>query len=321
MKKINVLIIISFFTFLIFFSGCINENNEDGKELYINFFNVNPSIIIKGETANLSWNVSGASSVNINMGIGNVGLFGSRIILPNKNTTYVLTASNLNHSINASVYIIVESQDFDDETDFNNPPNDLTISGENNGYINTSYLFDIISFDPDNDLIKYHIDWDDGESYSSDYMESGFIYKISHKWINEGIYEIKVYAEDKTNIITETKKHIITISDNNTEQPDDDTPSIVLSKSDGSKSNEGKIRVNSISADNVLWDDIEISLVNISAGLTREINYVPQMSLVDDYISVGDIIMLYELTESDYYQIILNYIPSSGIMGSVSWTQ
>ena len=68
-------------------SGCTNVDNQDTMQLTIALFNVEPSMINKGETANLIWNVTGATTVSIDNSIGDVGLSGTRIISPTQNTT------------------------------------------------------------------------------------------------------------------------------------------------------------------------------------------------------------------------------------------
>jgi hypothetical protein len=97
---IGLLIILSF-------SGCVEEIKELSNKLQINSFQISPGIINKGETANLSWAVSGATSVTIDNGIGEVSLQGSRIVAPTTNTTYTLTAENSTTSKTATAYIIV----------------------------------------------------------------------------------------------------------------------------------------------------------------------------------------------------------------------
>lgn len=60
----------------------------------INFFTVDPTTIAPGDQAILSWNVSGAVSVQINQGIGNVSSVGQAPVSPNSTTIYTLTATN-----------------------------------------------------------------------------------------------------------------------------------------------------------------------------------------------------------------------------------
>ncbi|UCD14493.1 MAG: protease inhibitor I42 family protein [Thermoplasmatales archaeon] len=96
-------------TLLASFSGCFDIDIPDELvQFSITSFRVEPGIINQGETANLSWMVIGATSVSIDNDIGNVSLFGERIIMPSKTTTYTLTATNATTNITATVQIIVK---------------------------------------------------------------------------------------------------------------------------------------------------------------------------------------------------------------------
>ena len=71
-------------------------------------FTVAPSMIELGDTANLSWVVTGSdTSVNIDNGIGDVSLTGNRIISPTETTTYKLTATNGTSTKEVTTQIIV----------------------------------------------------------------------------------------------------------------------------------------------------------------------------------------------------------------------
>ncbi len=98
-----------FIIFSTLLSGCFSPDIP--KELFqlsIQSFDVEPRIINKGETANLSWFIMGAKNASISNGIGNVSLSGEWIIIPSKTTTYNLTAYNATTSVSASVQIIVK---------------------------------------------------------------------------------------------------------------------------------------------------------------------------------------------------------------------
>lgn len=58
----------------------------------INSFVAEPSTIVRGEASTLRWNVSNASEVTIDNGIGRVNPSGSRQVYPTANTTYRLSA-------------------------------------------------------------------------------------------------------------------------------------------------------------------------------------------------------------------------------------
>lgn len=60
----------------------------------VNYFTASPSSIYAGDSATLSWNVSNATYVNINHGVGHVGSSGSTSVWPATSTAYTLTATN-----------------------------------------------------------------------------------------------------------------------------------------------------------------------------------------------------------------------------------
>jgi peptidoglycan-associated lipoprotein len=65
---------------------------EGGPAAVINSFIAEPSTIIRGESSTLRWNVSNASEVTIDNGIGAVANNGTKQVNPTANTTYRLTA-------------------------------------------------------------------------------------------------------------------------------------------------------------------------------------------------------------------------------------
>jgi peptidoglycan-associated lipoprotein len=58
----------------------------------ISEFAVDPGLIERGQTAELRWQVTGATQIEINQGIGSVPLSGRRQIGPGESITYTLTA-------------------------------------------------------------------------------------------------------------------------------------------------------------------------------------------------------------------------------------
>jgi hypothetical protein len=60
----------------------------------IAFFNANPSYIAAGDYSTLSWNVTGASVVSIDNGIGDVAAVGSQYVTPTATTSYTMVAKN-----------------------------------------------------------------------------------------------------------------------------------------------------------------------------------------------------------------------------------
>ncbi|RPJ64239.1 MAG: hypothetical protein EHM12_00280 [Dehalococcoidia bacterium] len=74
----------------------------------ITVFDIKPGIIQAGDRAELTWSVTGASSVNIDNGIGEVALNGSRTVFPTATTIYKITAVNSFGSNFATAQVITE---------------------------------------------------------------------------------------------------------------------------------------------------------------------------------------------------------------------
>ncbi len=72
----------------------------------INYFSIDKPSISTGDTARLSWSVSGASQVTIG-GIGQVSSSGSMSVRPRTSTSYILSASNSGGTRSKSVFIEV----------------------------------------------------------------------------------------------------------------------------------------------------------------------------------------------------------------------
>ncbi len=73
----------------------------------INSFSATPPGISSGGSATLVWNVSNATSVTIDHGLGSFASAGSTVVTPSSTTTYVLTAANAAGSATASTVVTV----------------------------------------------------------------------------------------------------------------------------------------------------------------------------------------------------------------------
>lgn len=73
----------------------------------ISWFTASPGTITAGQGAILSWSASGATSIAIDNGIGDVSTLTSRAVYPIATTTYTLTAKNSGGSTTARVTVIV----------------------------------------------------------------------------------------------------------------------------------------------------------------------------------------------------------------------
>jgi len=139
-KFLTIGIMIVFLT--VTFSGCNDLNLGEVTQFSITSFNVDPSIITEGETANLSWVVMSAQSASIDQDIGNVSNVGNRIIQPTESTTYTLTAVNGSKTLTATTQIIVnpateEEDDLDENSEGEESGNDEEVdsSAENDAPI------------------------------------------------------------------------------------------------------------------------------------------------------------------------------------------
>jgi hypothetical protein len=96
---------------LLVFTGCITIDMGGGssKAPEIIKFEINPISISSGGAAILSWEVSNASSVSIDPGIGKTSTNGSEKVAPAATTTYTITASNKAGSTKATALLTVST--------------------------------------------------------------------------------------------------------------------------------------------------------------------------------------------------------------------
>src|SRR5260370_8501175 len=73
----------------------------------ISSFTAFPNSIASGGSPTLSWSVSGATSLSLNQGLGDVTSLSSKSVSPVSTTTYTLTATNSFGSVTASATVIV----------------------------------------------------------------------------------------------------------------------------------------------------------------------------------------------------------------------
>ncbi len=77
----------------------------------------------------------------------------------------------------------------------NLPPDAPTIDGETIGKPGKEYEYTFNAVDPEDEDVKYFVDWDDDSSEWTDFYESGSDVKLKHIW-SEGEYVIKAKAVD-----------------------------------------------------------------------------------------------------------------------------
>ena len=80
-----------------------------GQPSVIGAFSSTPSTINPGGTSTLLWNVTGATSVSIDQGIGQVDVAGTRVISPDTSTVYTISATNSAGTVTRSAMTTVSS--------------------------------------------------------------------------------------------------------------------------------------------------------------------------------------------------------------------
>ncbi len=96
-----------------------------GKPPTVNSFKASPGGIYVGQTATLSWSVTGATSVAIQPEVGTVSPSGSKIVSPGSTTRYVLTASNSEGNSTASATLNVSTSNAPIITTFSASPTSI----------------------------------------------------------------------------------------------------------------------------------------------------------------------------------------------------
>jgi len=106
-KLIPLLLLVGVFTVGCLPGGPITVTTS-GQPPVINSFDASPPSISAGGSSTLTWKVSGATTVSIDQGIGNVALTGSRAVMPSVTTVYTLTATNaVGVSVPATAQVMV----------------------------------------------------------------------------------------------------------------------------------------------------------------------------------------------------------------------
>ena len=110
-----------------------------------------------------------------------------------------------NKSGQYNVSLLVIDDDYESDEDYilvnivkpNRPPTIPSIEGPLNGQINKSYLYRLVSSDPDDDNILYILDWGDKTNKTIiQNIKPNISITAVHKWRNAGIYDLQLKAND-----------------------------------------------------------------------------------------------------------------------------
>jgi len=103
-----VFLSLSLILLLILIPGCATVPSAGTPPVIIEFSS-NPSTINAGGTSTLLWNVTGATSVSIDQGIGQINVAGARVISPATSTVYTISATNSAGTITRSTVTTVNA--------------------------------------------------------------------------------------------------------------------------------------------------------------------------------------------------------------------
>ncbi len=92
-------------------STAVTVNPKVAKPV-IESFVASPSSVVSGGLVELSWSVSGAKTVSIDNGIGQVAAIGSKMLYPSASTVYTLTALNDSGSVNLIASVTVQESSY-----------------------------------------------------------------------------------------------------------------------------------------------------------------------------------------------------------------
>ncbi|MFA5102300.1 MAG: SdrD B-like domain-containing protein [Candidatus Thermoplasmatota archaeon] len=93
----------------------------------------------------------------------------------------------------------------------NNPPSTPNINGPTFGHAHSRYDYLIVAIDPDEDDLRYIIDWDDENTDATPLLPSGHALSTTHLWESYGFYTIQVNARDEHNATSDISQLIIAI--------------------------------------------------------------------------------------------------------------
>jgi PKD repeat protein len=101
----------------------------------------------------------------------------------------------------------------------NQAPLKPSFNGPKEGTRNISYVFTVMTTDPDNDNVQYVILWGDGSQNTTVFSRSGHSIQIAHQWNSLGFYTVRIHAVDPSNATSEENAFVMTIGASGSLQP------------------------------------------------------------------------------------------------------
>ena len=93
----------------------------------------------------------------------------------------------------------------------NRPPLPPTLTGPTDGNRNISYVFNVATTDPDEDNVRYVLQWGDGSQNTSIFFSNGHKMQTTHQWSAWGFYTIQAHAQDTSNVTSDVSEIMIAI--------------------------------------------------------------------------------------------------------------
>ena len=123
--------------------------------------------------------------------------FGWCVAIDGDNAIIGAVGADGNESGSGSAYV------FKNISEFQSPSIPL-INGPISGKIRVKYTFFISTVDPDNDDVYYYIDWGDNTSnFWLGPYDSGEEISVSHRWSNQGNFEIRIKAKNTIGAVSD----------------------------------------------------------------------------------------------------------------------
>ena len=91
----------------------------------------------------------------------------------------------------------------------NRPPSNPEFYGELMVHMNYHYLYTIIAYDEDGDLLQYTINWGDGTTDISSFIAQGIPLIVGHIWDSPGTYDVIVSVSDNQTVSESTYSAIV----------------------------------------------------------------------------------------------------------------
>jgi hypothetical protein len=184
--------------FTVIFTGCADLDLDELTQFSIVSFEIQPQLIHNGESANLSWIVTGAQTAYIDHGVGNVSNIGKRIVFPTENTTYMLTASNETKTRKATVQIIV-LQNFETETNNNIVPTVQMLADEDDDRLSVINVYPDVYWDElairVTETVVININGEVSQSEGTGLFADTY-YQISDNMMSSGDAHVLVHGSD-----------------------------------------------------------------------------------------------------------------------------